>query len=126
MPSERCDRCRNEGSDRRSLWMACFYAMEELRVPFKKSCLILSTNENGKSATRDFYTLRVCKRCRADWMQAIQQWFGDIPSGEDGDADVPEPDTGIGTGIYIRRNGMNVEITREEWDRIQAEKQDAQ
>jgi hypothetical protein len=32
--SERYVRCGEEGEDRRTLRMACFYAMDELNVPF--------------------------------------------------------------------------------------------
>lgn len=32
-------------------------------------------------------------------------------------ADIPTRDESVGSGIFIRRNGQTVEITREEWDR---------
>lgn len=58
---EKCQRCDREGPDRRTLRMSCFYQMNELRVPFERD-------------EKDF-TLRVCKNCRATWMQAIENWF---------------------------------------------------
>ncbi len=62
---EECQRCHAVGPDRRTLWMACFYAMEETGLPFDKKA----------SGDREFYTLRVCKTCRADWMQFLGLWF---------------------------------------------------
>lgn len=70
MSEEVCDRCKKEGHDRRTLYMACFYAMEELKVPFQQV-----TVGAGETAGRHFYTLRVCKDCRASWMGAIEHWF---------------------------------------------------
>jgi hypothetical protein len=53
---------------------------------------------------RHFYTLRVCKSCRADWMGAIKGWFG-----------APTPTRQpTGTGVFIRRNGDTVEATEDE------------
>jgi hypothetical protein len=39
---ERCMRCGEEGEDRRTLWMACFYEMKELGIPFMEQFLILA------------------------------------------------------------------------------------
>jgi len=75
--------------------MACFYEMNELGLPFEMVKV-------GKK--REFYTLRVCKDCRADWMDAIKTWFKAKPVKES-----------CGSGIFIRRNGATVEITQEEW-----------
>lgn len=110
---ERCDRCNSTGQDRRTLWMACFYAMNELPVPFTGQRL----------GERNFFTLRVCKRCRAEWMAAIAAWFAATPDGEDHDADEPVPS--IGSGIFVRDRGAVREITPEEWDRRYAERPDA-
>lgn len=148
--SEKCDRCKSVGSDRRTLWMKCFYAMDELKVPFEKVELFTANNEAVNETFRSipytcksygsdgttteqsgeyqqsvyrteaelhreqFFTLRVCKRCRSEWMRAISYWFHSEPQGEDHDADEPPPS--IGSGIYIRENGCIKEITREEWD----------
>lgn len=64
---EKCQRCGQKERDRRTLYMACFYQMGELRVPFK------SIDRDGTN----FYTLRVCKACRSEWMGAIESWFID-------------------------------------------------
>ena len=36
---EACQRCGEIGEDRRTLWMACFYAMGELGLPFEERTL---------------------------------------------------------------------------------------
>ena len=133
--SEKCVRCGEIEEDRRTLWMSCFYAMEELGIPFEEKPQFsvnledLTTAQppvsiplkDGKKITLHpgtfkcsgelhpmlFYTLRVCKNCRADWLEAIRQWFNTIPKQE----------TSPNTGIFIRELGRTREISREEWDR---------
>ncbi len=117
--SEPCDRCGEDGEDRRTLWMACLYQMGELGVPFEEMEIegvvhsktgersILGgfrvaafSHERTPIAKHRFFTLRVCKRCRADWMAAIRGWF----------ASVATPDEGVGMlvrelGATRRRSG---------------------
>ena len=66
---------------------------------------------SGELVPQQFYCLRVCKDCRADWLHAIQKWFSMRPDREES-----------GSGIYVRDFGTSKEITREEWDRRQKEK----
>ena len=129
---EICQRCGEIGEDRRTLYMACFYAMEELNVPFEEEVVFqaelddltaakapvkVDTDENnsitlvagtvtckGELTPKHLYTLRVCKDCRAEWMNAIKQWFNAKKS-------VDRP---TGTGVYVRKNGTNVELNEEE------------
>lgn len=98
---EQCQRCGDVDHDRRTLWMSCFYAMNELELPFEQHRLV---HPNGHNI--NFFTLRVCKDCRADWMAAIKSWF-----------DTPVEREVCGSGIFVRENGATREITREEWDR---------
>lgn len=141
--SERCDRCGSVGEDRRTLWMGCFYRMTELGLPFGEEVLFAGDpadmtlsregfriDVGGESVTLEagrvtcsgeltplkHYTLRVCKRCRAEWMRAVKAWFHATPEGEDHDADV-RPGSAVGSGIFVRDEGSLREITREEWDR---------
>lgn len=102
---EECQRCHEAEEDRRTLWMACFYEMGELDLPFEKRIM----QDKGAGHTQLFYTMRVCKDCRSDWMKAIQYWFHDVE---------PEPKPKpCGSGIYVREFGANVEISEEEWQR---------
>jgi len=95
--NEVCARCGVIGQDRRTLWMACFYAMNELAVPFEKlsvhGVVLKATGTSDRWGSPDFepppygsehgeksnhhpmFTLRVCKGCRAEWMQAIKEWY---------------------------------------------------
>lgn len=120
---EKCQRCSEAGEDRRTLWMACFYDMSELAVPFDMVALQgqyrklerfkekrfgklpVFAEGDGRDDTRPFYTLRVCKECRAEWMDAISRWFSSMPA----KAESP------GTGIFVRENGVNAELTEEQW-----------
>src|SRR5437870_2998824 len=96
--SERCIRCGKSGPDLRNLWHASFYLMEELGLPFEQWRILgvqtpkVATKprisglehlpeipvyaEPGDANPTDyhFYVLSVCKRCRTDWLAAIQAW----------------------------------------------------
>jgi hypothetical protein len=101
MSDDICARCGENGQDRRTLWMACCYRMEETGLPFEKIAISgqvvkLDRTERHPTLNLDiehyaepdpeqkpyespFYTLRVCKTCRAEWMLAIKGWFTSIP-----------------------------------------------
>jgi len=101
--NEICQKCNAEEDDLRTLWMACFYDMDELQLPFKHETIL--EGEIGDRVTKHrFYTLRVCKECRARWMEMIRTWFHFNFKRES-----PK------TGIFVRHFGSNVEITEEEW-----------
>ena len=128
--SDICQRCGVKDEDCRTLSMACGYAMEETGLPFKEAAIhgvvVKQTGEEllptlkikfpifetaaeaeagGATAHLSrFFTLRVCKDCRADWMGAIKAWFETKPVQES-----------CGSGIFVRRNGATVEISEEEW-----------
>lgn len=133
---ERCARCGHVGYDRRTLIVACFYALKELDIPFEETAIEgvwqtkigerpmegpLGRLPNGKQRMipmfeaspkvtqrqHRFYTLRICKDCRGQWMDAMEHWF----------RTVTHDDTSPGSGIFVREHGRNVEISREEWDR---------
>ena len=129
---EECARCKRVGQDRRTLWMACMYSMEELSVPFEPCAIngqylkktgskylpawdqyvpiYENPDDKGEPYRHQFYTLRVCKDCRADWMGAIKQWFSERPDAEDEEANIP-----------VRIRGATKMITRPEWDAMQKE-----
>lgn len=134
---EKCVKCGEVGEDRRTLYMACFYAMDELGLPLEQMKIkgevfeFVGTEEvrfssdpqfpahtfpkfaDTPSGTieRQFFTLRVCKSCRSSWMQSIKDWFN-----------TPSKRASCGSGIYVRENGATVEITEEEWNRRLAAK----
>lgn len=111
--SEICQKCKEEGSDRRTLSMACFYDMSELQIPFEKETIIEGgVNDAHPNSSHQFFTLRVCKDCRADWMTAIKTWWKMPPYKE-----INNP----GTGIFVRELGTSVEVTEEEFFKRQKE-----
>ena len=92
--TELCQRCQEVGEDRRTLRMNCFYDMGELDVPFNLEAVYsvpptamtqiiregttpeYTTSQAGtKLNPSEFFALRVCKDCRADWMGVIEKWF---------------------------------------------------
>jgi len=98
---EVCQRCGKKSPDLRTLQMSCFYRMEEMSVPFSECAIsgvycepigyehtpvgprtAFAPVEGAEERKHKFYTLRVCKRCRAEWMMAIQAWF-DTPGTPD-------------------------------------------
>jgi hypothetical protein len=101
MPKQ-CAKCKVEEYDLRTLWMASFYAMEELNIPFEIEELFETSDQRENGIL--FYTLSVCKNCRADWMRSIQYWFN---------TDMPRES--CGSGIYVRDFGSNREVTLEEY-----------
>lgn len=138
---EKCQRCGEEGEDRRTLWMACFYAMEEFKIPFEKEVLFHAKTEelepakepvaveigsrkekivlqsgtvrsSGELTPQQLYTLRVCKGCRADWLDAIRSWFTTVNRKQS-----------PGTGVWIRENGTNREATPEEVERMNRDRE---
>lgn len=133
---EKCVKCGEVGEDRRTLWHSCFYAMDELGLPFEQVCVKgetfsyqgqkpihiaagmppvnVSSFEETPSGKVDcvFFTLRVCKGCRSDWLEAIKKWF----------AATPERLDKVSSGIWIRENGVSKQITEEEWHRRYAER----
>lgn len=120
--TEQCQKCKIEDDELRTLEMACFYEMNELGLPFivenkeiVKSICVLRDKVSPEIVYQKFYTLRVCKSCRASWMRAIQAWFNDQS---------PKPES-CNSGIYIRKFGDIIEITKEEWDRQVSEKDKA-
>jgi hypothetical protein len=86
--------------------MACFYEMSEIGLPFEE---ITTTTAGG--VQQHFYTLRVCKACRADWMRAIADWFVKSP---------PVKGDGLRceSAVYIRDLGVSREATPEEVERM--------
>jgi hypothetical protein len=94
---ETCQRCGEIGEDRRTLWMAAMYDLSETGIPLQQVRVTGKYAEQTgeemltgflklkvpvfteKPGTQDhehrFYTLRVCKDCRAEWMLALRSWY---------------------------------------------------
>jgi len=94
-----CVRCGDIDDDHRTLFMRCGYEMDELQIPLQKHI------DESPIHTTTTYNIKVCKRCRSQWLKAIKHWFENV-----------EPKRETGSGIFIREFGDNVEITMEEWN----------
>jgi hypothetical protein len=105
---EPCQRCAEVDHDRRTLWMACFYEMGELEIPFEVVELAVNGDPTDK---RRFFTLRVCKRCRAEWMASIKDWFDTKPHDR-------ENQIGEDGMIYVRKFGHEVPVVSAEWGQM--------
>jgi hypothetical protein len=101
--TEICQRCKEEDEDLRIIQMCCMYDMEELRLPFQKQKVYIKHLHSSPY----FFTLTVCKRCRADWMLSLKDWF-----------DSPIKRKSCGSGIFIRSLGNTIEVTEEEFQKI--------
>lgn len=91
---DKCTRCGAPGhGDLRTLYMKCLYDMNELKIPLVEKDL------HGAH----FFTMKVCKACRASWMKAIKSWFVNAP------LPITEKEIKRGT-IFIRELGAVVEL----------------
>jgi hypothetical protein len=106
--SEACQRCKENDNELRALWMACSYNMEELELPFEKIEMA-----EPLSKLPNFYTLSVCKRCRADWMDFIRMWFHIRLDKWDEK----------GSGIFIRHLGATIEVSEEKFRELYPNKE---
>ena len=106
-----CMLCGAKGEDKRSLWIDCFYAVHE--VP-----------DDQKVAHNRGYYLRICKTCRGRLLEHLRTWgnecrtMRELPKDSDGSPEFTDPDR----NIPVRMHGTTVVLTREEWDRLQREK----
>ncbi len=128
MNDDRCQRCGNgPDPDLRTLWMACFYEMNEIGIPFAEIAIdgvpqrcaryetvdflghgfrqpIFEPVPDAKPSQYKFFTLRVCKDCRSDWMRAIQAWFETKPVENEG------------PGLYVRDLGTSRRVSLDEFN----------
>jgi hypothetical protein len=84
--------------------------MGELEIPFEHGDLV----HPELDAKVSFYTLRVCKACRADWLKAIKAWY-DRPA---------KRRESPGSGIYVRDFGDTIEVTAEEFEEMRKSRED--
>lgn len=110
-----CMCCHAYGEDKRSLWIDCFYAVNEV-IP---EAIELSTHidPQPENHTRGYY-LRICKNCRARLLGMLGTWWQEgvarreLEKDHDGNVEETDPDR----NIAVRENGIVKMITREEWD----------
>jgi len=90
-----CMLCHAYGEDKRSLFISCFYAVEEA-VPEA-----IDLSGCGKEWEDRGYYLRICKSCRARLLGMLREWrnecvsFRDLPKDHDGGIEDDDPERNI-------------------------------
>lgn len=108
-----CQLCHAYGADKRNLFLTCLYAVHEV-VP---EAIDTYAVEMLPEERRGDYYLRICKACRAGFLNHLQQWRNErvalrgMPKDHDGYVDDDDPER----TIPYRVNGATVMLTREEW-----------
>jgi hypothetical protein len=112
-----CMLCNAYGDDKRSLFISCFYDIQEV-IP---EALNVSDVETVKDKG---YYLRICKNCRGELLAKLSDWRNemiarrDIPKDHDGHNEEMEE----GKDIPVRINGRTVYMTEVQFS-IYKEKQ---
>jgi hypothetical protein len=101
MEMETCQRCGEDGFDRRTLRIECLYNLSELDIPWK----------DREPSRNDGYRVRICKECRASFLRTLETWWKSV-----------EPRESTGTGVFVRGHGANRELTQEEVDEMRKER----
>ncbi len=105
-----CMLCGAYGADKRSWQSSCFYAIDEA-VP---EALDL----------KDGFYLRICKSCRGRYLEGLRRWREEcvglrgFTKDHDGYLYDTEEEMDPERNIPVRRNGVTVLLTREEWDHL--------
>lgn len=108
-----CMLCGARGPDKRSLFLSCFYDINEL-IP---EAIDLYKCPDESLQGRGFY-MRICKACRGDLLSRLGEWrdarlaLRSELKNHDGNLDYAEPER----NIPYRVNGAVVMLTREEWE----------
>lgn len=101
-----CQCCHAYGSDKRSLFVACFYQIDEMIPEFIDL-------HNTDSPQRGYY-MRICKTCRARFLRHLEQWYEEgvrrrkLTKDHDGEA---YGEYGPEANIPVRINGATVMMT---------------
>lgn len=111
LDEDACMLCDAYGADKRSLFIDCFYAVDEV-VPEA-----LNIHDVGLERGRGYY-LRICKSCRARLLGKLQEWRDEcvarrgLAKDHDGGDDAwDEPER----NIPVRINGAVQMLTEAEW-----------
>ena len=111
-----CMLCGAHGGDKRSLWIQCMYAVDEV-VPE-------ALDMSGVPDFRDRgYYLLICKSCRAELLLYLERWRNHMISrkGMLMDHDGNLEDTRPEANIPMRINGAIRMLTMEEYDELKGE-----
>ena len=115
-----CMICGAYGADKRSFWLSCFYAVNEV-VPE-----VIDTFDvpDMPERMRGFYYLRICKVCRGNMLGKLKEWRdeGIAKRGMKLDHDGYVEDDEAEGCVPVRINGMVVMMTLDEYQRWDAKR----
>jgi hypothetical protein len=137
---DRCQRCGADNDpDCRSLWHSCFYAMEELDVPFVQGKVIGKWHPHVGDKELEYSLPAVAgapkppmftvPQYSTEPSEHVERTFYNLRVCKACRSDWMQsikrwfneapatPQKGCGSGIFIREYGKTVEITEEEWAR---------
>lgn len=115
-----CMLCHAYGADKRSLYISCLYAMNEV-VPEMIDLTDTDRKQHG-------YYLRICKSCRGSLLGHIADWAEErrdrrsMPKDHDGDELYPGDDDEDEV-FYVRIHGVAVPMTPEQFKVWKAERE---
>ena len=115
LDGDECQLCGAHGDDKRSLFISCFYAVQEA-VP---EAIDLAAVNNLKD--RGYY-LRICKSCRGRLLGHLRQWrqeciaLRELPKDHDGYVDDDYVVRDPRADIPVRTDGVVTHMTPEQWE----------
>ena len=122
LDSDTCMCCHAHGPDMRSLFIDCFYEIQEV---IDEAISISDQMENPPHTHKRGFYLRICKTCRSGLLAGLGEWWKkgvarrDVIKGSDGgDAYAPEG------SIPVRICGVTKFLTPEEWASYQKSRSD--
>ena len=83
--TDKCARCKMNKT-KGDIWMSSTEDIHsthlaDLNLPFGKEIMLYPINEeinwpiDSELLKEEFYTLKICNRCRNEWLVAIKDWF---------------------------------------------------
>ena len=114
-----CMLCHAYGSDKRSLFLRCLYAVNEA-VP---EAIDTFAVETLPEALRGFYYLRICKSCRGRLLGHLRDWRGEcmvmrpVLKDHDGSPELESEEP----LVPVRIDGAIVRMTQEDYERWKLE-----
>lgn len=115
LDKDECQLCGAHGADKRSLFISCFYAVQEVIPEVIDLADVDNLNDRG-------YYLRICKSCRARLLAHLRQWrqecvsLRELPKDHDGYVDDDYVVRDPRANISVRKDGAITHMTPEQWE----------